>query len=141
MRKTVKFLALLAMALTLGALPGAAQGKRSLILKAPFSFTVERQKMPAGTYRILVEHGWLQIRSADGRTGAMVLTLPVSGKTVEGSGQVVFSRYGERYFLGQVWLPELELGRQTLQSREEQELEKREKMEAVIVKLDGQAGR
>lgn len=140
MRKTVKFLALLAMAMTLGALPGVAQGKRSLILKAPFSFNVERQKMPAGTYRILVEHGWLQIRSADGRTGAMVLTLPVSGKTVEGSGQVVFNRYGERYFLGQVWLPELELGRQTLQSREEQELEKREKMEAVIVKLDGQAG-
>ncbi len=141
MMKSLKFMALVGLALTFGAFPGAAQGKKSVILNAPFSFTVEHQKMPAGTYRILVEHGWLQIRSADGKTAAMVLTLPVAGKTVEGSGQVVFNRYADRYFLGQVWLPELETGRQTLESREEKELEKRAKLEAVFVKLNNQSGR
>jgi hypothetical protein len=135
-----RFIGLLGLILTFGALSGAAQGKKSVILKAPFSFNVEHQMMPAGTYRILVEHGWLQIRSADGKTAAMVLTLPVSGKTAEGNGQVVFNRYGDRYFLGQVWLPEMGLGRQTLESREEKELEKREKMVAVAVKLEPQAG-
>ncbi len=141
MRKAISFMALLALVLTFGAFPGEAQGKKSVTLNAPFSFTVEHQRMPAGTYRILVEHGWLQIRSADGKTAAMVLTLPVAGKTVEGMGQVVFNRYGDRYFLGQVWLPELETGRQTLQSREEKELEKRAKLEAVVVKLNNQTGR
>ena len=141
MKKAFSFMALLTLLLTFGAFPGAAQGKKMVILNAPFSFTVEQQTMPAGTYRILVEHGWLQIRSADGKTAAMVLTLPVAGKTVEGSGQVVFNRYGDRYFLGQVWLPELENGRQTLESRDEKEMEKQAKLEAVIVKLNGQTGR
>jgi hypothetical protein len=141
MKKALSFMALFGLVLTFGALPGAAQGKKTLILNAPFSFTVEQQRMPAGTYRILVEHGWLQIRSADGKSVVMVLTLPVAGKPVEGSGQVVFNRYGDRYFLGQVWLPELENGRQTLESREEKEQEKRAKLEAVAVKLNGQTGR
>ncbi len=140
MKKALSFITLLGLVLTFGASPGAAQGKKTVILNAPFSFTVEQQKMPAGTYRILVEHGWLQIRSADRKTAAMVLTLPVGGKTVEGSGQVVFNRYGDRYFLGQVWLPELEYGRQTLESREEKEMEKQAKLEAVVVKLNGQTG-
>jgi hypothetical protein len=141
MRKALSFIGMLGLLLTFGALTGAAQGKKSVILKAPFSFRVEHEVMPAGTYRILVEHGWLQIRSEDGKKGAMVLTLPVSGKTVEGSGQVVFNRYGDRYFLGQVWLPELELGRQTLESTEEKEAAKEGKLISVQVKLENQAGR
>jgi hypothetical protein len=141
MKKALSFMGLLGLLLTFGAFSSPAQGKKSVILKAPFSFKVEHQVMPAGTYRILVEHGWLQIRSADGRTRAMVLTLPVSGKTVEGSGQVVFNRYGDRYFLGQVWLPEMELGRQTLESTEEKEAAKQAKLTAVGVKLENQAGR
>lgn len=141
MRKALSFIGWLGLLLTLGALSGAAQGKKSVVLRAPFSFKVEHQLMPAGTYRILVEHGWLQIRSADGKTGAMVLTLPVSGKRVEGSGQVVFNRYGDHYFLVQVWLPEMELGRQTLESNEEKEAAKQGKMIAVLMKLENQAGR
>jgi hypothetical protein len=140
MRQLLRFAGLLGLILTFGALPGAAQGKKSLLLKTPFGFKVEHQLMPAGTYRILVEHGWLQIRSTDRRVAAMVLTLPVSGKTREGAGEVVFNRYGERYFLGQVWLPEMEFGRQTLESSEEKEAAKREKMVAVRVKLGSSAG-
>lgn len=139
MKYTVKFLGLLALILTFSALPAAAQGKKSLILNAPFSFTVEQQTMPAGNYRILVEHGWLQIRSEDSKTAAMVLTLPVSGKSPEGIGQVVFHRYHNRYFLSQVWLPEMGAGRQTLDSSEEKELAKQEKLQAVVIKLGGQA--
>lgn len=91
MKNAFKFLGFLSLILTLAALPASAQGKKSLVLKAPFSFMVEQQRMPAGTYRILVEQGWLQIRSADSKAAAMVLTLPVSGKTPEGIGQVVFN--------------------------------------------------
>lgn len=141
MKVAWKSLAILGLAMMFGALPGTAQGKKSLILNAPFSFTVEQQKMPAGTYQILVEHGWLQIRSADRQTAAVVLTLPVSGKTPEGTGRVVFNRYGNRYFLSQVWLPDMQAGRQTLESRDEKEMEKQEKLEAVVLKLEKPAGR
>jgi hypothetical protein len=141
MKKAAKFLGMLGLILTLGALPAAPQGKKLLILKAPFSFTVEQKKMPAGSYQILVEHGWLQIRNDDNKTAAVVLTLPVSGKTPESVGQVVFNHYGDHYFLSQVWLPGMEVGRQTLESREEKELEKQEKLEAVVIKLNDKAGR
>lgn len=141
MKGARKFLALLGLFLMIGVLPGLAQGKKSLLLKAPFNFVVEQQTMPAGTYRILVEHGWLEIHSMDEQTAAMVLTLPVSGKSPEGAGQVVFNRYGERYFLSQVWLPEMQAGRQTLESREEKEVAKRQKLEAVVLPLGGQPGR
>lgn len=141
MRKALSSIVLLALVLTFGALLGAAQGKKSVILKAQFGFMVEQKELPAGTYQILVDHGWLKISSIDGSKAAMVLTLPVSGKTPEGTGQVVFNRYGDHYFLSQVWLPEMETGRQTLESREERELEKREKLQAVILKLDGTTGR
>ncbi|HTT32748.1 MAG TPA: hypothetical protein VMH48_04025 [Methylomirabilota bacterium] len=140
MKSTAMILAMLGLTLTVGALPGAAQAKRSLILKAPFSFMVEQQKMPAGSYQILVEHGWLQIRSEDSKNAAVVLTLPVAGKTPESVGQVVFNHYGDQYFLSQVWLPDMQAGRQTLESRQEKELEKMEKLEAVVIKLSGKAG-
>jgi hypothetical protein len=141
MRKTLRSIARLGLLLSFAALSTPAQGKKAVILKAPFDFTLERETMPAGTYRILLEHGWLQIRSADGKTTSMVLTLPVSGKTVEGNGQVLFNRYGGQYFLEQVWLPEMETGRQTLESGAEREMSNRENKVAVVVKLDARSGR
>jgi hypothetical protein len=140
MKNAAKFLGWVGLMLTLAALPAAAQGKRLLILKAPFSFTVEQKKMPAGSYQILVEHGWLQIRSDDNKTAAVVLTLPVAGKAPESVGHVVFNHYGDQYFLSEVWLPGMGAGRQTLESREEKELEKQEKLEAVTIKLNDKAG-
>jgi hypothetical protein len=141
MKKAVRFLGLLSLILTFGALSAAAQGKKMAILEAPFSFRVEQQTMPAGTYQIQVEHGWLKIQSRDGAKAALILTVPVSGKTPEGVGQIVFNRYGDHYFLDQVWLPDLTYGRQTLQTHEEKELQKQEKLEAVVVKLESQSGR
>ena len=141
MRIVRKLLVLAGLSMLVGVLPGAAQGKKSVILNAPFSFVVEQQTLPAGSYRIIVEHGWLQIRSVDRKAAAIVLTLPVSGKAPEGTGQVVFNRYGNRYFLSQVWVPDMPLGRQTLESREERETAKQEKLQAVILKLDGQPGK
>jgi len=42
--------------------------------------------------------------------------------------------------LSEVWLPGMGPGRQTLESREEKEMEKREKLEAVVIKLNDKAG-
>jgi len=141
MKGGLKFLGLLGLVLAAGVRPAAAQGRQSLILNAPFSFMVEQQKMPAGAYRIVLEHGWLRIRSVDRKTALAVLTLPVSGRTPEGAGQVVFDRLAGRYFLSQVWVPGMDTGRQALESREERELKERQKLEAVVVKLQNQPGR
>jgi hypothetical protein len=141
MKKALKFMGLLGLFLTIGAFQANAQGKKSLVLNAPFAFTVEKQQMPAGSYRILVERNYLQIRGQDGQIACMVLTLPTSGRVRVGSGEVVFHRFGNRYFLNQVWLPDMETGRQTLESPSQSELKKREQLEVVVIKLETHTGR
>jgi hypothetical protein len=133
--------AVLGLAVVAAAQGAAAQAKRWLVLKAPFAFTVERQQLPAGEYRVQLQDGWLRVQSTDGKTSVNVLTMPVSGKTPEGHGEVVFHQYGVRYFLAQVWTPSHETGRETIESRDEVELAKREKVQARVVPLGNEAGR
>jgi hypothetical protein len=140
MKRMLKF-AVLGVAVVVAAQGAAAQAKRWLVLKAPFAFTVERQQLPAGEYRVQLQDGWLRVQSTDGKTSVNVLTMPVSGKTPEGHGEVVFHQYGERYFLAQVWTPSHETGRETIESRDEVELAKREKVQARVVPLGNEAGR
>jgi len=140
MKRMLKF-AVLGLAVVAAAQGAAAQAKRWLVLKAPFAFTVERQQLPAGEYRVQLQDGWLRVQGTDGKTSVNVLTMPVSGKTPEGHGEVVFHQYGERYFLAQVWTPSHETGRETIESRDEVELAKREKVQARVVPLGNEAGR
>jgi len=140
MKSMLKF-AVLGLALVAAAQGAQAQAKRWLVLKAPFAFTVERQQLPAGEYRVQLQDGWLRVQSADGKASVYVLTMPVSGKAPEGHGEVVFHQYGEKYFLAQVWTPAHETGREMLVSRDEVELAKREKVQARVVPLGNETGR
>lgn len=140
MKSMLKF-AVLGLAMAAAAQGAAAQAKRWLVLKAPFAFTVERQQLPAGEYRVQLQDGWLRVQSTDGKNSVNILTLPVSGKAPEGHGAVVFHQYGERYFLAQVWTPGHETGREMLESRDEVELAKREKVQARVVALGNETGR
>ena len=70
----------------------------------PFAFQVGSQKMPAGTYRIehvlehlVLLHGPNQSAHFASVHGALALIAPAKGS-------VVFHRYGDTYFLGQVWV-------------------------------------
>jgi len=140
MKRMLKFV-VLGLTVVAAAQGAAAQAKRWLVLKAPFAFTVESQQLPAGEYRVQLQDGWLRVQSTDGKISVNVLTMPVSGKTPEGHGEVVFHQYGEKYFLAQVWTPSHETGRETIESRDEVELAKREKVQARVVPLGNEAGR
>jgi hypothetical protein len=140
MKRIWKF-AVLGLAVVAAAQGAAAQAKRWLVLKAPFSFTVERQQLPAGEYLVQLQDGWLRVQSVDSKTSVNVLTMPVVGKTPEGHGEVVFHQYGDKYFLAQVWTPSHETGRETLESRDETELAKKQKVVAKVLPLGNDAGK
>jgi hypothetical protein len=140
MKRMLKF-AVLGLAVVATAQGAAAQAKRWLVLKAPFAFTVERQQLPAGEYRVQLQDGWLRVQSTDGKTSVNILTIPVAGKSPEGHGEVVFHQYGDKYFLAQVWTPSHETGRETIESRDEVDLAKREKVQARVVPLGNEAGK
>jgi len=115
----------------------AQQAERVVKFEAPFAFEVENNKLPAGEYTVLVQAGWLQIQGKDGKGAAHALTMPVvsRGEKTVAKSHVVFHNYQGRYFLAQIWASGQEKGRELLETREEQQLAKRQEMVAVNVPL------
>ena len=111
---------------------GSAQGQ-SLFYKLraniPFDFVVANQKLPAGKYfigRAIQNSGdsVLLISSLDGRVHAVRWTTPVESR-FKNKGTLVFNRYGDQYFLSQVWPAGASTGRQLYKSRSEREVRRK----------------
>jgi hypothetical protein len=115
----------------------AQQAERVVKFEAPFAFEVENNKLPAGEYVVLVQGGWLQILGKDGKGAAHALTMPVvsRGEKTVAKSHVVFHSYQGRYFLAEIWASGQERGRELLETREEQQLAKRQEMVAVNLPL------
>jgi len=82
-------------------------GAQSIRLQAtiPFEFRVGQHLMPPGEYMVTHSTGVLTFRTETGKPKAAIIL--VRG-TQKGSGdstknQLLFNRYGEDYFLSQVW--------------------------------------
>ena len=121
----------------------AQQAQRVVTFRAPFAFQVENIKLPAGEYTVLEQAGWVQIQAKDGKGKTQVLTLPVTSRnqqTVKNTN-IVFHNYGGRFYLAQIWASGQEKGRELLESKEEQQLAKREKMAEVNVPAIAASGK
>jgi hypothetical protein len=90
----------------IAALAASASFAETYNLNVPFDFVAWNKTMPAGTY--LMDRaagsapGVLIMRSLDRKTTFVVMG---SSATSEGNrqGKLVFHRYGNRYFLAEVW--------------------------------------
>ena len=94
----------------------------------PFAFNVGDKTLPAGRYTITLlsptsDRKVVQLRSADGRSTAMVITLRVNAKTSE-NARVVFRRYGDSYFFAQAQLADDPTSLNTPKSRAERAQER-----------------
>jgi hypothetical protein len=100
--------AILSSAIAMGLLvsTGRIQAQNSPQARAtiPFAFQVGSRNMPAGLYSIylLSEHSVL-FRAANGHGAGYFLVNPFYAGKVQTKGRVVFHRYGDRYFLREVW--------------------------------------
>jgi hypothetical protein len=78
-----------------------------IVANVPFNFTVDTVKMAAGEYTLATTSetsGVLQITNRE--TGASVLVNAqkmLSTHEGQGSGMIIFHRYGDRYFFSEVW--------------------------------------
>jgi hypothetical protein len=93
----------------------------------PFDFAVSGKTMPAGEYSIgrPQNDAVLQISRVDGRSNSLRLTIPVQSRSPKDRTMLVFHRYGDQYFLYQVWAAGEATGRQIFKSRTEREIERR----------------
>ena len=94
--------ALAFLAATLISMCSARAHAQAVEFKVPFDFIVGNQTLPTGTYRVSQAAGnVLLIRSRDGSSAALTSTFATDVRKPAG-GQIVFNRYGNRYFLHEV---------------------------------------
>jgi len=107
-----------------------------LTANIPFDFSAAGEKLPAGKYwikRAQTGDGDMvvQISSVDGQSNVTRLTIPVSAKQPVKNGMLVFNRYGNEYFLSEIWPAGGATGRELHKSRAERDLARKAKDSGV----------
>jgi hypothetical protein len=125
----------LSAALLLAASTSIAQTKQGdVVADIPFPFVVARQTLPAGHYIVSPANAdALGIHDAKNR-GTFVPTLSTQRPANDNRCKLVFHRYGDTYFLSEVWLAGNANGRALFRSRAERELAESGK-ESVIAEV------
>jgi hypothetical protein len=120
--RTLITICLLLTAVTLFAQTTPAQ--RLMKVSVPFSFGVEGHSLPAGEYIVLTvtPERSIRIASTDGKHSAIVNTLPNYAGTPSQNSRLVFHRYGDEYFLEQVWTAGQNVARNPLSTKRAMEV-------------------
>ncbi len=105
-----------------------------IAVNIPFDFAVGETKLPAGKYTLrrtisTSSADQLLIQNADARVDMRTgITRPTRASEVQSESRLVFNRYGDQYFLSQVWMAGSDTGRDLFQSRNERNLAKESKL-------------
>ncbi|MDT4954156.1 MAG: hypothetical protein QOJ02_2294 [Acidobacteriota bacterium] len=126
-KQTLRIFLIFSVLSILAAMSVHAQSSNQQTANIPFSFNVDGKTFPAGLYSVTrlnpqSDKAALAIKSADGSISQVVLTMPVQAGKPQESAKLVFSRYGEQYFLSQVWTPANNTGLELPKSRAEKTL-------------------
>lgn len=104
------------------ALVSNAQSRRVRV-NVPFDFIVGERTLAAGNYSAATisrnSADAIVISSSDGRQKAIRLTSTVSENAATHPARLVFHRYGNTYYLTQVWAAGASEGREMLKSKSE----------------------
>lgn len=95
----------------------------------PFDFNISEKKLPAGEYSFgrAINHSddlLISISDREGRFKAIRLSNAVVTSRPNGKAFLVFHRYGDQYFLSQVWPAGATTGRELQKSKSEREAQK-----------------
>lgn len=100
------------------------RAQEPVLVNIPFAFAAGDATLPAGEYRVeKVRDGSpvLLIRSTEGSPAIIVMTSPASANEPQEKAKLIFHRYGNHYFLAQVWSAGSSSGRELPKSAKEKE--------------------
>jgi hypothetical protein len=107
MKKQAYIFLVIAALLTTVFTSAQAQSDRLIAADVPFNFVIKDRALPAGQYVFaLVQLGGsdaVKIQSADGHITAFAPTRSAKPKASQAEPELVFKRYGDQYFLSQVF--------------------------------------
>ena len=113
------------MALTAMATTRVAQAQQEVAVNIPFDFVAGNTQLPAGEYTVKVSvptHALILISRKDATMSAFINTNAAVSSAPQTESKLIFNRYGDRYFLSQVWQQGYTQGRQLLKSSREKEV-------------------
>jgi len=125
--KRVSLLCAILLATVIASAQGQTLGYR-IKANIPFDFTIGNKKLPSGKYslgraRQFSDDALISVEDEDGRSKLIGTSMPVLTGDVTREPMLVFHRYGDQYFLYQVWPAGATTGRQFPKSRSEREVE------------------
>ena len=138
-------LTMLTLLLAVSTISVSAQSERSKTTNIPFDFIVGGKTLPAGDYTVEPnrrdsDQVWL-VQSRDGHANVLFATLPVRASETQEKTRLVFHKYGDQYFLSQIWTAGGNSGRELHMVRLERELSKNIIERQTIVLAKGSAGK
>lgn len=144
-KQALRTFAMAGLVLILTAVTVCAQSERSGVLNIPFDFIVQGKTLPAGEYTIEpnrrdYDKVWL-VRSKDGRASVLFTTTRVQSRETQEGAKLIFNRYGDQYFLSQIWTAGANSGRELLTNRRERELARNAIERKTVVVADGRLNR
>ena len=134
----IGLLAVMAMIMAVGSAQGQSLAYR-ITVNIPFDFIVADKNLPAGEYSIGRAQqgngdGVLLISSLDSHSNTLRITSSVTTLDPKDKGTLVFHRYGDEYFLSQVWAAGASTGRMFSESRGEREAKARTSTDKMAMK-------
>ncbi|HXY13173.1 MAG TPA: hypothetical protein VEI26_01590 [Terriglobales bacterium] len=114
----------------------------NLKVNVPFNFVVTAETLPSGEYTIRsepnVEHA-LSINAAGQKSRVFLATPSLSLKGMKASQQtkLVFTRYGDQYFLSEIWMAGNSVGQQLPKGGRELEMAQNNTFQQVVVLAEG----
>ncbi len=108
--------------LSLAATSLLAQSKPLIKVNVPFNFVAGAKTLPAGEYQVDTERPNVVLIQSKDSTSNMNLLIAHSAQNTQMNGVAAlkFNRYGDRYFLSEIWTGS-DVGRQLPKSRAEKE--------------------
>jgi hypothetical protein len=125
----VSLLGMVAMFLAVGSAQGQSLADR-ITANIPFDFTVVNKKLPAGKYSVAraqqsAGDTILSISAMNSLEQALSMTSAAYSIDPHSATTLVFHRYGDQYFLFQIWLEGANSGRTMVKSQSERKLEQK----------------
>jgi hypothetical protein len=119
-QKIYSALAMLSLCLMLTVVSVQAQWGSKIEVTVPFDFQVGTQKLSAGEYTVQqLSRNSMLLVSADGQARSIISTPRMAGAgptAKDAKEKLVFKKYGDQYFLSQVWVTRGAGGRELYQS-------------------------
>jgi len=100
---------------------------QSMRFEVPFDFVAAQTTLPAGEYRVSQNEpvqGVVRLISSKGSSAAMCLAHAIQSNRPSGTAKLIFNRYGNHYFLSQVWSQGNDRGQVLRPSKAEREIAK-----------------